>query len=83
VLGQEEELGDAVIGAGKILMTVNAGALLRRMDLVDKAKASGGQVIVPTGGLLGFDAVRAVAEGKITRVTMVTRKSANGLDGAP
>lgn len=76
-------LGDSVIGAGKILMTVNAGALLRRMDLVDKAKQSGGQVIVPTGGLLGFDAVRAVAEGQITRVTMITRKPPNGLDGAP
>lgn len=76
-------LGDSVIGAGKILMTVNAGALLRRLDLVDKARASGGQVIVPTGGLLGFDAVRAVAEGKIARVTMITRKPPNGLDGAP
>jgi aspartate dehydrogenase len=76
-------LADSVIGAGKILMSVNAGALLRRMDLVDKARQSGGRVIVPTGGLLGLDAVRAAAEGKVARVTMITRKPPNGLDGAP
>jgi aspartate dehydrogenase len=77
------DLADSVIGAGKTLMTVNAGALLRHPDLVERAKATGGRIIVPTGGLLGLDAVRAAAEGKIERVTMITRKPPNGLEGAP
>src|SRR5919201_1392646 len=40
-------------------------------------------IIVPTGALLGLDAVCAAAEGKIESVTMVTRKPIAGLLGAP
>jgi aspartate dehydrogenase len=76
-------LAEATIGAGRILMTVNAGALLSHLDLVDAARKTGGRIIVPTGALLGLDAVRAAAEGQITRVTMITRKPPRGLEGAP
>jgi aspartate dehydrogenase len=38
---------------------------------------------VPTGALLGLDAVQAAAQGEISRVHMITRKPPNGLDGAP
>jgi aspartate dehydrogenase len=38
---------------------------------------------VPTGALLGLDAVQAAAEGHISRIHMITRKPPNGLDGAP
>jgi len=53
------------------------------MDLVETAKAHGGQIGVPTGALLGLDAVTAAAEGTIRSVTMVTRKPVKGLMGAP
>jgi aspartate dehydrogenase len=76
-------LATSVVDAGKVLMTVNAGALVRHLDLVERAKSTGGRIIVPTGGLLGLDAVRAAAEGRIARVTMITRKPPGGLDGAP
>ena len=39
-------------------------------------------VLVPTGALIGLDAVRAAAEGAIHSVTMITRKPPGGLDGA-
>jgi aspartate dehydrogenase len=38
---------------------------------------------VPTGALLGLDAVLAAAEGTIHSVRMVTRKPPGGLAGAP
>ena len=38
---------------------------------------------MPTGALIGLDAVRAAAEGTIHSVTMITRKPPNGLEGAP
>jgi aspartate dehydrogenase len=38
---------------------------------------------VPTGGLLGLDAVAAANEGTINSVRMTTRKPPNGLAGAP
>ncbi len=38
---------------------------------------------MPTGALLGLDAVAAAAEGEISKVHMVTRKPPGGLAGAP
>ncbi|HEX6143754.1 MAG TPA: aspartate dehydrogenase [Geminicoccaceae bacterium] len=69
--------------AGRVLITVSGGALLGNMDLVELAKRTGGRIIVATGALLGLDAVRAAAEGRIERVTMITRKPPGGLAGAP
>jgi aspartate dehydrogenase len=71
-----------MLSAGKRVMVLSAGALLPRPELVELAKKSGGQIIVPTGALLGLDAVTAAAEGNINSVTMVTRKPPKGLVGA-
>ena len=38
---------------------------------------------MPTGALLGLDAVTAAAEGRIQSVRMITRKPPSGLAGAP
>ena len=72
-----------MLGAGKRVMVLSAGALLPRLDLIELAASGGGQIIVPTGALLGLDAVTAAAEGKIHSVRMITRKPPNGLVGAP
>jgi aspartate dehydrogenase len=69
--------------AGKQVMVLSAGALLPRPDLIELAKAHGGQIIVPTGALLGLDAVAAAAEGSIHSVRMITKKPPRGLVGAP
>lgn len=76
-------IGDPVVARGLTLVTVNAGALLSQLELVERAKAAGARIIVPTGALLGLDAVRGAAEGTIHAVTMVTRKPPAGLEGAP
>ena len=62
---------------------LSAGALLPRMHLMRRAVAAGARIVVPTGALLGLDAVRAAAEGPVESVTMETRKPPNGLAGAP
>jgi len=72
-----------MLEAGKTVMVLSAGALLPQPDLIALAKARGGQIIVPTGALLGLDAVTAAAEGSIRAVRMVTRKPPTGLAGAP
>jgi aspartate dehydrogenase len=76
-------VAEPAIEAGRIFIPTSVGALLPRMDLVERAKATGARIIVPTGALLGLDAVRAAAEGVIHSVTMVTRKPPGGLKGAP
>ena len=72
-----------MLNAGKQVMVLSAGALLPRPDLIELARAKGGRIIVPTGALIGFDAVSAAAEGTIHSVQMITRKPPNGLAGAP
>ncbi|HET8996425.1 MAG TPA: aspartate dehydrogenase [Acetobacteraceae bacterium] len=78
-----EPIARAAIEAGRIFIPASVGALLSRMHLVHQAQATGARVIVPTGALLGLDAVRAAAEGPMESVTMVTRKPPAGLAGAP
>jgi len=77
------QIAEPVLRAGKTLVVLSAGALLDNMKLVDLAREHGGQIIVPTGALLGLDAVTAAAEGKIHSVRMITRKPVRGLVGAP
>ena len=64
-------------------MPLSVGQLLSHWGLVGAARASGARILVPTGALLGLDAVRAAAEGEIHSVTLVTRKPPAGLEGAP
>ena len=73
----------SVIDRGKLFMPLSVGQLLEHWDLVARAKETGARILVPTGALIGLDAVRAAAEGTIHSVTMVTRKPPAGLEGAP
>jgi aspartate dehydrogenase len=76
-------VASSVVEAGKIFMPLSVGQLLENWDLVERAKATGARILVPTGALLGLDAVRAAAEGTIHTVKLVTRKPPGGLEGAP
>ena len=78
-----ERICRPMLEAGKTVMVLSCGALLPRPELVELAKAHGGRILVPTGALLGLDAVIAAAEGTIRSVQMTTRKPPNGLVGAP
>ena len=77
------EIAEPAVRAGKILVAISAGALLDHADLVEAARATGAQIVVPSGAVMGLDAVRAAAESGIGSVTMVTRKPPGGLAGAP
>lgn len=78
-----EEVAKAAIERGRVFVPSSVGALLPRMHLVERAKQTGARIIVPTGALLGLDAVRAAAEGNVSTVTIETRKPPGGLVGAP
>lgn len=78
-----ERICRPMLEAGKAVMVLSCGALLERPALIELAKERGGQIIVPTGALLGLDAVTAAAEGRIHSVRMTTRKPPRGLAGAP
>lgn len=77
------EVAEPAVAAGRVFLPVSVGALLSRMDLVDRAAGTGARIVVPTGALIGLDAVRAAAEGAIESVTLETRKPPASLEGAP
>lgn len=76
-------IAEPFLRAGKTALVLSAGAILVNEHLIDLARSHGGQIVVPTGALLGLDAVAAAAEGEIHSVRMVTRKPVRGLAGAP
>jgi len=79
-------LGEVIgpfLRAKKKAIVLSVGAILFRPDLIELARLTGGTILVPTGALIGLDAVVAAAEGEIHSVRMVTRKPPNGLSGAP
>jgi aspartate dehydrogenase len=77
------ELALPAIEQGRLFVPLSVGQLLVHDDLEAMAERTGARILVPTGALLGLDAVRAAAEGRIESVTMVTRKPPGGLAGAP
>lgn len=76
-------IAEPFLRAGKTALVLSVGAILVNEHLIDLAREHGGQIVVPTGALLGLDAVAAAAEGTIHSVRMVTRKPVRGLAGAP
>ena len=78
-----EAIAQPAIEAGRIFVPCSVGALLPRTHLVRRALATGARIVVPTGALLGLDAVRALAEGRVDSVRLVTRKPPASLAGAP
>jgi aspartate dehydrogenase len=77
------QLAESILRAGKEIVVLSAGVLLQHPELVEIAERHGGKITVPTGALLGLDAVGAAAEGKIHSVKMISRKPPRGLAGAP
>lgn len=72
-----------VLAAGRTLVACSGGALMRNFGLVAEAEAAGARIVVPTGALIGLDAVRAAAQGRIESVVITTRKAPRGWAGAP
>ena len=77
------DIAEPFLRAGKTVIVLSVGAILSNDHLVGLARQTGGQIVVPTGALLGLDAVTAAAEGEIRAVRMITRKPVRGLAGAP
>ena len=76
-------IAEPVIAAGGTLIPLSVGALLDSWSLVDDAARTGARILVPTGALVGLDAVQAAAKGDITSVRMTTRKPVAGLKNSP
>jgi len=77
------QIVEPALAAGKKIIVLSVGALLEAPELMEKAASNGGQIMVPSGALLGLDAVTAAAEGSIQSVRMTSRKPPIGFKDAP
>jgi aspartate dehydrogenase len=71
------------IERGRTIVTVNATSLIEHPDIIDLAERTGARVILVSGSVLGFDALRAANVGVINSVLMVTRKPPLSLAHSP
>lgn len=78
-----EDVARPTLENGKTLLAMSASQLLGRDDLVELAKKNNATIVIPSGAMLGLDALKAVAVGTIHSVTIQTRKPPKGLVGAP
>jgi aspartate dehydrogenase len=75
-------MAEPALRAGRKLIVISVGALLQSSDLIELARKHQAQIIVPSGALVGLDAVTAAAEGRIHSVRMISRKPVKALLGA-
>lgn len=77
------DLAAPVIAAGKTLIVLSASQMLGQQALIDRAAETGARIVIPSGAILGLDAIKGAAVGKITSVVIETRKPVAGLLKAP
>lgn len=70
------QIAEPVLARYKKLIVLSVGALLSNPHLKQAALDGGGTILVPTGALLGLDAVLAAAKAGISE------RSASRIDGA-
>ena len=81
--GVVAELARPTFDAGKDLMVISVGALLEHPEVMSRARETGCRLLIPSGAIAGLDGIKSACQGRVSHVTMTTRKPPRGLDGAP
>jgi len=76
-------VAEATFDAGKDLMLISIGALIRHPEIIARSRATGCRLLMPSGAIIGLDGIKSASVGHIDHVTMVSRKGPASLDGAP
>lgn len=69
--------------ANRDVLVMSVGGLLADRTWQRLARRSRGRVIIPSGALAGLDGVKAMAVGRLRRVSLTTRKPPRALADAP
>jgi aspartate dehydrogenase len=77
------ELAEPVVNKGKELVVLSASQLLGQQALFDRAQQTGAKIVIPSGAMLGLDAIKGAAVGDLHTVVIETRKPVAGLAKAP
>lgn len=77
------QIAEPAVDRGRIFVPLSVGALLDHEDLIERAAETGARIMVPTGALLGLDAIKALSLSPVEEIRITTRKPPGGLAGAP
>lgn len=77
------DLAERAFAARKDLMVISVGALLDHPEIMDRARATGCRLIVPSGAIAGLDGIKSASSGHIDHVRLTSRKPPRALMGAP
>lgn len=64
------------------VLVMSAGGLLSQISLLKKFRIRGVPLYVPSGALVGLDGIKAAAVGRLSSVTLTTRKPPRSFAGA-
>ena len=67
------EIAQAALTAGKTLVPVSVGAIARHPEIIELARRHGGRIRIPSGTMVGMDALRGAAEGDVREVRLRSR----------
>ncbi len=66
------------------VMVMSVGGLLESAaELLQLAQRNGRRLYVPSGAIAGLDAIKGAMVGRVSKLTLTTRKPPRGLEGAP
>jgi aspartate dehydrogenase len=66
------------------VMVMSVGGLLEcAAELAQLAQAHGRRLYIPSGAIAGLDAIKGAMAGRVSKVTLTTRKHPRALEGAP
>ena len=71
------------VRANRSVLVMSVGGLLRDRAWQRMARHSRGKIYLPSGALAGLDGVKAMALGRLHRVSLTTRKPPQALADAP
>ncbi len=77
------QLARETFDAGKELMVISIGALLDHPEIMGRSRETGRRLFIPSGAIAGLDGIKSACGGKMSHVTITTRKPPVGLEGAP
>lgn len=81
--GVVADLARKTFAGGKSLMVISVGALLEHPEILGLARETGSRLFIPSGAIAGLDGIKSACAGRVSRVTITTRKAPAGLEGAP
>lgn len=74
---------NALVRSRDILAMSVGGVLECAAELLQLAQRSGRRLYVPSGAIAGLDAIKGAMVGRVSKVTLTTRKPPRGLEGSP